>query len=404
MPQAYYHALKLYQETRKESIIDIDNSKGLCISYDRLRCFLIHLANSILARWNKENLVFPIQDLKGVFLTGAGDNGDSNSRSYTCRVDFHGFVFSLVFHPTPDNPGIPVVLDNDILLDSEKGKKNVSPIPESYREIEPTKTLDTSETLKVPHLDINHSHIPSATPPLRDCVRDIFEWLDHTREIVEKEGMSPDDEISFAAYNATKQGPVSTSITPCHMSPVFQHSSNDPCMICHAMVHLIKVTEYFNPGQKAVITFDGPLYIIAKKLQWKYPELVGEDKIFVMPGGMHIEKLWWEICGCLLEGSGWSTLLTNAEIATSGRAQSFLSGSHIYRSRYMHQVTVIALYILMLRAYEEYRNENRLYYVAAPYRIMELDEWLNKKCKDEPQVMFWNKVLQYEMLGLQVNY
>ena len=67
-------------------------------------------------------------------------------------------------------------------------------------------------------------------------------------------------------------------------------------------------------------------------------------------------------------------------------------------------MTVIALYILMLRAYEEYRNENRLYYVAAPYRIMELDEWLNKKCKDEPQVMFWNKVLQYEMLGLQVNY
>ena len=142
---------------------------------------------------------------------------------------------------------------------------------------------------------------------------------------MEKEGISPDDEISFAAYNATKEGPVSTSITPCHMSPVFHHSSNDPCMICHAMVHLIKVTEYFNPGQKTVITFDGPLYIIAKKLHRKYQELVGEDKIFVMPGGMHIEKLWWEICGCLLEGSGWSMLLTNAEIATSGRAGPNLS-------------------------------------------------------------------------------
>ena len=120
MPQAYYHALKLYQETRKESIIDIDNSKGLCISYDRLRCFLINLANSILAQWNQENLVFPIQGLKGVFLTGAGVTGDSNSRSYTCRVDFHGFFFSLVFHPTPDNPGIHVILDNDISLDSKR--------------------------------------------------------------------------------------------------------------------------------------------------------------------------------------------------------------------------------------------------------------------------------------------
>ena len=48
--------------------------------------------------------------------------------------------------------------------------------------------------------------------------------------------------------------------------------------------------------------------------------------------------------------------------------------------------------------------KKRLYYVAAPNRIMEIDEWLTKKCQDEPQVMFWNKVLQYEMLGLQVNY
>ena len=99
----------------------------------------------------------PHTGFERVFLTGAGDNGDSNSRSYTCRVDFHGFVFSLVFHPTPDNPGIPVVLDNDIFLDSEKGKKNVSPMPESYTEIDPTKTVDNIKTLKVLHLDINYS-------------------------------------------------------------------------------------------------------------------------------------------------------------------------------------------------------------------------------------------------------
>ena len=105
VPHVYFHALKIYQLTRKESLIDIDCGRGLCISYDRLRNFLIHLANSILARWIKEDLVFPIQGLKGVFLTAAGDNGDTNSRSYTCRIDFHGFVLSLVFHPSPDNPG-----------------------------------------------------------------------------------------------------------------------------------------------------------------------------------------------------------------------------------------------------------------------------------------------------------
>ena len=89
--------------------------------------------------------------------------------------------------------------------------------------------------------------------------------------------------------------------------------------------------------------------------------------------------------------------MTNADIATPGRAQSFVAGSHIYRCRYMHQVTAIALYTLMVRAYEEYRAS-----VAVPYRIMKMDEWLKKKCTYQPQTMYWNKVLQYEMLGLQV--
>ena len=70
MPNPFYFALKLYQRTRKEEIIDQFYLKGLCISYDKLRSFLIHLANSILSRWSEEDLVFPIQGLKGVFITG----------------------------------------------------------------------------------------------------------------------------------------------------------------------------------------------------------------------------------------------------------------------------------------------------------------------------------------------
>ena len=397
VPQAFFHALNLYQVTRKRSLIDLDCQKGLCISYDRLRNFLIHLANSILSRWTEEDLVYPIQGLKGVFLTAAGDNGDSNSRSYTCRNDFHGFVLSVVFHPTKDNPGVPTVMDNDILLDSEGKKTTVKLIPASYTNIDLTKTLNNCNDLKVPHLPDEMSLIYSAAPPLKQHVSDIFGWLDHVKEIMEREGSEGDDLISFAAYNAEKQGPVPTPITPCHILPVSEQSSIDPTMLCHAMMHTIKMTNFFNPGQKAVITFDGPLFLLAKKLQWKYSEIVGEDKILVRPGDLHIEKLWWEINGSLLEGSGWTTMLNNADIATTGRAQSYLSGSHIYRSRYMHQVTAATLHILMHHAYEEYRCS-----VDIPYRILEFDEWLNNKCVEEPQVMYWDKVLQYQMLGLQV--
>ena len=288
-------------------------------------------------------------------------------------------------------------MDSEILLESEKNKKSVGLIPSSYNEIDPTKTLEHSSSLKIPQLNIKKSVIYKAAPSLKESVSDVSVWLDHARGILEKEEISPDEEISFAAFSATKQGQVTTPLTPCHLLPVFPNPSTDPTMLCHAMVHMIKITIFFNPGQTAVMTFDGPLYILAKKLQWTYPELVGEDKLLLLPGGLHIEKLWWETIGSLLEGSGWTTLLSNADIATPGRAQSYLMGSHIYRSRYMHQVTAIALNTLMHRSYQEYVRS-----VQVPFRIQELDEWLERKAALQPQVMFWDKVLQYEMLGLQV--
>ena len=47
------------------------------------------------------------------------------------------------------------------------------------------------------------------------------------------------------------------------------------------------------------------------------------------------------------------TCLSNAFFATSGVAESFLSGSKVSKSRYAHQVTVCALEILMKSAYEQ---------------------------------------------------
>ena len=56
----------------------------------------------------------------------------------------------------------------------------------------------------------------------------------------------------------------------------------------------------------------------------------------------------------LLEGSGWSTALTNSGITSSGVAESFIGVSHLTRTRYFHQVTALALYTLFLRAHDQY--------------------------------------------------
>ena len=46
---------------------------------------------------------------------------------------------------------------------------------------------------------------------------------------------------------------------------------------------------HLNHDQITVITADQPMYALAKKNEWKWPEQYGEDKYFIMFGGVHIE-------------------------------------------------------------------------------------------------------------------
>ena len=87
---------------------------------------------------------------------------------------------------------------------------------------------------------------------------------------------------------------------------------------------------------------------------WKFPDTHGENKFVVMLGAMHTEKMVLEMLGNWLEGSGWTTALTNSGITSSGVAESFNGVSHLTRTRYFHQVTALALYTIFLRAYDEH--------------------------------------------------
>ena len=100
---------------------------------------------------------------------------------------------------------------------------------------------------------------------------------------------------------------------------------------------------FLHPGQVPVIALDQPLVALAKMVQWKWPETHGEDKYVVMFGGLHIEMALWSTVADLLESSGWTTVLTEAEVASSGVAESFRKASHLTRTRHAHQVTLLTL-------------------------------------------------------------
>jgi len=70
-----------------------------------------------------------------------------------------------------------------------------------------------------------------------------------------------------------------------------------------------------------------------------------------MLGGLHIEMALWNLCGDLLKGSGWTTALSDSDVAPSGTADSFLMVCHLTRTRHAHQVTALALSKLQLEAF-----------------------------------------------------
>ena len=106
--------------------------------------------------------------------------------------------------------------------------------------------------------------------------------------------------------------------------PLFQDKAASLSMMKNAMELTVQGTEFLNPGQTGVLGGDQPLYALAKQLQWKFAFTLGEDKLVVMMGALHIEDKANQVIEKILCDSGWTTVLTQAQILTVGRAQSVL--------------------------------------------------------------------------------
>ena len=71
-------------------------------------------------------------------------------------------------------------------------------------------------------------------------------------------------------------------------------------------------------------------------------------RLFIMFGGLHIETVLYKALGKWLDGSGLTDVLVDAQVATLGVSDSFVSAIHLKRTRHTHQVTAAALYVLEL--------------------------------------------------------
>ena len=125
--------------------------------------------------------------------------------------------------------------------------------------------------------------------------------------------------VSWSAFHREWQKNVNTRCQSL-LLPLFAEAAHSKAMIKHAITVvmclalksigailifiIIKAVEHLNPGQAAVIEFDQPLYALPKQMQKRYPDTMGEDKLVVMLGGLHIQLAVLKAVGSWLLGSG----------------------------------------------------------------------------------------------------
>jgi hypothetical protein len=206
-------------------------------------------------------------------------------------------------------------------------------------------------------------------------------------ELTKKESLGKEEYLSWSAYHATMQPPPNYQVSRNALLPLFHEDSKSVAMVKHGM-HIVKqATNVLNPGQVPVFTVDQPLFALAKQIQWNWPNSIyGEKNYVVMFGGLHIELVGLKLLGDWLTGSGWTSVLAEANVASPGVADSFLKASHIARTRHAHQITAAALSILLTKAYERYKQD-LLEENEAP---LEKDEWCEQRMSNCPQFQFWH--------------
>ena len=197
---------------------------------------------------------------------------------------------------------------------------------------------------------------------------------------------------SWAANHSRRREQAATPIlgltAVAALLPLFPDDSKSVAMIRHSMNVVKKAVTVVNPGQIPVIACDQPLFKIAKQIQWMWPEEYREESFVIMLGGLHIKMALLKALGDLLDGSGWTSALVQAEIATAGTSNSFLKAVHVHKTARAHQFTAWALYKLRQASYVEWQT------CQPECNAPSFDEWCEQSAGQSAQFHFWQLVLQ----------
>ena len=145
-----------------------------------------------------------------------------------------------------------------------------------------------------------------------------------------------------------------------------------------------ELVSHLNPGQMTIITGDQPVYAIGKQVNWMFPERY--QNVIWMMGPLHIEMAFLSAIGDWHDGCGWLQIFEKANITTTGRIESLLTGKKVKRTRYVHQLSLAALTKLSKSAFEDQN------------RFSTFDDWKEHSIKSNANACYWFQVIELESL------
>ena len=310
-PLPLYIGFTVHAMTRNKSLIAKLYRLGISVPYQCIVELEDMIANLVSERFVDDGVVAPACLKKGVFTVGALDNLDHNQSSTISM-----FQLAMTTNPGKERPMVTIPPNG-----------TGHHLPDEYRyAVVPPVELDTRKPV-VPDCCMKD---PESCITEEKKKED--QWAEYSSSKLNDESVMPGDTFTWAAYHASDSSeqhpPALTALLP-----LFYKKADTLATVKHGMDVLKKATTFLNPHQVPVITFDQPLFAMAKMVQWKWPASHGEAYV-VMMGGLHIKMVLWDVLGDLLEGSGWTAALAEAGVASSGVAESFLRVTHLTRTRY----------------------------------------------------------------------
>ena len=378
-----YHGIKLHGDARLKHQIQNAHRLGLSVSYDRVMEVKLQVANAVCKRHAEDRVILPTNLRLCVFTTHDVDNLDSNKTGNLSRGDFHGTCITTTNHLSKDNCGVrrpAITLDHTII---SKPK-----LPERYAIVPPVEMKN--DNIFLPRRSDGKVR-PTKSLVSAAEVKDEA-WISHVDKVLQKGKLDKNDVVMWAGFNS--QLSSDESIKPqaeIGILPLYPEKAASACMMKHTMEIVKENTEFINPRQTPVVGADQPLYAICKQLQWKFPDSLGEDKFVMQLGTLHIEDKCHQMMGKMLQGSGWDTVLAQANVLSSCLGQSTLSEHHIKRTSYAHQVSLASLSSLRRDAYSQHSST-----VQGTPESFEM--WSKRQSADIHMFKYWSLVIELELL------